>query len=283
MPEKHFADHRAERNTLQHHITTMLKQDKRIVAAWLFGSLGRGDGDALSDLDLWVVVEDDHIKTICAGRRAYVTQAGHPLLFVEAPQHAPAGGAYLMALYDAPTGPLQVDWYWQPRALAQIPAQTHLLLNRANLPHTGLPPTFPSDDRRMNLTGPPTQMQAEECANHINYFWVLLLISAKYVARLPRHKQPELLNRILKLLHETQRFAGIELSPPTLKKFPRQRSPLGKLNILRDLAGRMEWLMAEIALPGQTLPTAVGPGLYRYLARVETAVRDQSPFWGDWF
>jgi predicted nucleotidyltransferase len=40
-------------------ITTGLQADARISSAWLVGSLGRGNGDAFSDVDVMVVVADD--------------------------------------------------------------------------------------------------------------------------------------------------------------------------------------------------------------------------------
>src|SRR3989442_185935 len=97
--EASFPRHRAERDALLQRATDLLRDDPRVVAAWLFGSLGRGHEDDLSDLDLWVVVGDEWIDTFIGERRPYASQLGPPLLLVEAPQNAPAGGAYLMAVY----------------------------------------------------------------------------------------------------------------------------------------------------------------------------------------
>lgn len=108
----------AEREALQKQIIATLQNDKRIVAAWLFGSLGRGTADALSDIDIWLVVADTFIQDIVAHRQQFVAQIQDPAFFVEAPQNAPQDGGYLMAYYDMPTGPHQVDWYWQPQSLA---------------------------------------------------------------------------------------------------------------------------------------------------------------------
>src|SRR5262249_54511076 len=123
-----------ERDELLAQITVILEQDPRVVAAWLFGSLGRGEADPWSDLDVWVVVADGEVETVAARRREEASRVARPLLVVEAPQNAPAGGAYLMACYDAPVAPHQVDWYWQPRSRAAIPAQTCLLFDRVGLP-----------------------------------------------------------------------------------------------------------------------------------------------------
>ena len=87
----------------------LLESGPHVNAARLFGSLGRGDGDALRDIDLWIVVDDDHIHRIISQPPEYSSQIGVPIFFLEAPQNAPEGGAYLMACVDAPIAPHIVD------------------------------------------------------------------------------------------------------------------------------------------------------------------------------
>src|SRR5262245_21882478 len=89
---------RAERDAL-------LEQDPRVVAAWLFGSLGLGAGDALSELDLFVVIADEHLEAVIEARDAFIAQLGTPVQVLEAPQNAPPRGAYAMALYSGEDGP----------------------------------------------------------------------------------------------------------------------------------------------------------------------------------
>lgn len=43
-----------------------LRADERVVAAWLGGSIARGDDDALSDVDLHVVIADAAAAELCA-------------------------------------------------------------------------------------------------------------------------------------------------------------------------------------------------------------------------
>ncbi len=172
--------YRAERDALLQHITSILERDQRVRAAWLFGSLGRGDEDDLSDSDVWVVVADEHLGAIVTERREYVAQAGSPLLLVEAPQNAPTGGAYLMAIYEGKAGPHLVDWYWQARSDApEVPRQTRLIVNRAQAAASG-------SARRDGATGPSSEQDPlESIANAISFFWAMLLIVAKYAARSP--------------------------------------------------------------------------------------------------
>src|SRR5262245_11518310 len=89
---------RVESGALLTRIVELLEVDSRVGAAWLFGSRGRGTADDLSDIDLWVAVDDAHMSEVSASRRDYVARPGTPLLIEEAPQNAPTGGAYLLVL-----------------------------------------------------------------------------------------------------------------------------------------------------------------------------------------
>ena len=111
-----FVDDRLQTRSREHEallkkIQSVLQADQRIVAAWLFGSEGRRTSDVLSDLDVWVIVKDEFIETISAERQRYAARLERPALLLESPQNAPAGGAYLMALYPGQAGVHQVDWY----------------------------------------------------------------------------------------------------------------------------------------------------------------------------
>nr|MBA2285799.1 nucleotidyltransferase domain-containing protein [Ktedonobacteraceae bacterium] len=118
---------RTEQEALLQQALVVLQADQRVVAAWLFGSRGRGTSDALSDLDVWVIVRDEFIEVASAERESFVAQCGSPVLVLEAPQNAPAGGAYLMALYPGQAGVQQVDWYWQRQGDASRPRHAVLL------------------------------------------------------------------------------------------------------------------------------------------------------------
>ncbi len=120
----------AERDSLLEEIVSTLKADDSIVAAWLFGSWGRGTEDALSDLDLFVIVKDSQIGDYILNRREKVKRVREPLFVVEASQNRPPEGAYLMAIYSGETGPHIVDWYWQRESQACIPSQTRLLFEK---------------------------------------------------------------------------------------------------------------------------------------------------------
>jgi len=62
----------SEREAVLQRISAQLAADERVVAAWILGSLGRGRGDALSDIDVRVVVADPWSETLNAERQAYM-------------------------------------------------------------------------------------------------------------------------------------------------------------------------------------------------------------------
>jgi len=57
---------RREHEALLQQALRVLQADQRIIAAWLFGSIGHHTSDVFSDLDLWVIVRDESIETMKA-------------------------------------------------------------------------------------------------------------------------------------------------------------------------------------------------------------------------
>src|SRR5947207_172790 len=62
----HREQYTAARDTLLTEIPAFLKDDPRFVAAWLAGSFGRGEQTWMSDLDIHVVVAEEHSESLCA-------------------------------------------------------------------------------------------------------------------------------------------------------------------------------------------------------------------------
>jgi len=247
---------RSEREALLSRLTRLLEGDERIAAAWLFGSVGRGEADDLSDLDLRVVVHDEHIGGICAGRQAYTAQAGEAVLFGEAPQNRPPGGAFLLTLYAGEFGPQEVDWTWEPLSTACLWPGTRLLLNRAGLTRRGEMP--------WGYQPRPEQTALEEAAQRAGNFWAMLLIVAKYAARSPQEETMGLIGMPVQLLLEVAGFLG--LAPRyTMETLPPHGQPEEKVALLRDLAGQMEALMPAIKAQGGSAPWAAVPHAHRFL------------------
>ena len=118
-----------------------------------------------------MVVEDDRLGDVAAERTALAASVGKPVLTLEAPQNAPAGGAYLLVLYAGQGGPQQVDWYWQPRSSARRPAGTRLMFDRIGVPLMPDPEPLAAGERA-RLLGEKVAM-----------FWVNVTLAGKAVAR----------------------------------------------------------------------------------------------------
>lgn len=206
----------SERDQLLAEVDRRLREDKRVVAAWLHGSLGRGQADQWSDIDIWVVVEDDFLPELVANRHAEAAKVGEPILTVEANRNGAPGGAYLMAGYDFPLGLQLVDWYWQPRSLATQPPDTRLLFTREALGSGG------------SSVAPLTPWNPTPEENRVNVAslaWAMIAIQAKYIVRLPNEdlKFFEFLGSLVRQVSEAPL--------PSLDS----TSPISKTNYLRAL------------------------------------------------
>ncbi len=258
---------RREREGLLARARLRICQDERAASAWLFGSLGRGTEDDLSDLDLFVAVEDYAVPFVIADHADYIWKLGSPLLVLDAPQNRPPGGAYNMALYRGQNGPHQVDWYWQPRSLAAIPAQTRVLFDRVGLPRLDTPPRF-------DYQPAPERTPQQQLTHQIDFFWVMLLIAAKYIARSPDEEGAGLLDFVRKIHAETRGLALPDAlpTPVILSALP---DFAAKLRLLRDLGRDMEDVAAIVARQGVPSAAAIVPPAYRYLDFVELLCRAQ--------
>ena len=65
-----------ERSLLADRLARLLAGDPRVLAGWLHGSVGRGEADGLSDLDVTVVVADERGAACCRAGPAYHLRAG---------------------------------------------------------------------------------------------------------------------------------------------------------------------------------------------------------------
>lgn len=129
----------------------------RAGAVWLAGSLGRGEGDPWSDVDLLVVAGD--------------LPLGDAILTLEVPHNGPADGRYVGAMYDIGPLPLWVDWYSWP-AILPAPRDAVLLSGHGN---TGYRTLFESLDHHGR--GPET------ITDPATFALAMLPLTAKFIAR----------------------------------------------------------------------------------------------------
>ncbi|MEX2394016.1 MAG: hypothetical protein WD826_06025 [Actinomycetota bacterium] len=96
--------------TLLDEITIGLAGDRRVDALWVAGSVGRGDGDALSDLDLVLVAAPGCEDELVDDRFELPKAFGPVALLLDSPQNAHVRGSQVNVIYDSDPLPLWVDW-----------------------------------------------------------------------------------------------------------------------------------------------------------------------------
>ncbi len=242
---------RQERAALLERIDASLRLDERVVAAWLGGSLGRRTADAWSDIDVWVIVADEHSAAVNVARRQFVAAIQTPALIVEAPENAPPGGAYLLVLSSGRTGAHQVDWYWQPRSSAWVPNDCRLLFDRVGLPSAAPPAIVGARERAEGLTG------------KVALFWLSVLLTAKAVARGRDWAVVRMIGWTIDILAEIEWLLAHDTlaSHDDLKNWSEgsrwplpAATPSAQLALVREIAAAMNALAPEIAALGGQVP-----------------------------
>jgi len=108
-------------------------RDAGVGSLMLIGSLGRGAGDAWSDLDLIAVPGPDYTHLNIAS-----LFNNRVLATVNAPRNAPIGGSYQGVCLDAAGVVLWLDVYTWPAITATIPADATALFDELHLPTSDL-------------------------------------------------------------------------------------------------------------------------------------------------
>lgn len=86
-------------------IQQVLEADTRVVAAWLEGSIARGEDDDFSDIDLWIAVKDTRFRSFIDDREQFAAQLG-PVVSVLYPKTLGQGDeldSFAILFADQPT------------------------------------------------------------------------------------------------------------------------------------------------------------------------------------
>ena len=173
-------DYLRSRNVLITSLVTELSNDERISAAWLTGSYARNEADAVSDLDLTVVVAEPYQAILCARQEqishtttseqlALFSRFGKPVLIHENNHNAPENGTFTFVLYAGSA--LMVDWTLIPASKAERPFSSLLLFDKGNIP----------------VSTPPALEELEESqkavAERWAFFWMMTAVTIKYIVR----------------------------------------------------------------------------------------------------
>ncbi len=139
-------------------------------ALHVFGSLGRGTADALSDIDAWLTFPDAAIDAAVARRWGLYGEGGKILLVHEMVPNRPPGGAYALVLYATPAGPIQVDWYLAPQQVSRVDPSSRTVFADVAVPLGALPTDSTAEHR-------------ESLAERVSWLICMLFIALKVVAR----------------------------------------------------------------------------------------------------
>lgn len=147
-----------------------LRADPRVEGVALVGSLGRGEADDWSDVDLLVVVGAP------APPGPFAPWGGAELV-VDARQNAPAGATSVGTLYVRSGLPLGVDWYVHPAPTAVWPSDCRVVHEATARPRV-------DDDFRTFIAAGPRQAGITKSAEEIRLARLAMVpIAGKYIAR----------------------------------------------------------------------------------------------------
>lgn len=118
--------------------TSVLRPRPVVAGVWLVGSLGRGDGDGYSDIDLIVAVDSPIPAVLLADPVGGLHLPGPVLYTRSKPRNAPAGGTYLAECVEMAGMPVLVDLYVWPAATAAVPAGGAVLYQRDEVRRSSL-------------------------------------------------------------------------------------------------------------------------------------------------
>lgn len=105
-----------------------------VVAIYQFGSLATTGGDALSDLDIWIVANDADLPGLIQDRDQLYSEISPVLLKHEAPQNSPLSGKYSLVLHQTANALYQVDYYLAPLSTSVILPEAKVLVGADTLP-----------------------------------------------------------------------------------------------------------------------------------------------------
>lgn len=246
--------YRNQREALLSHLAAELEADERFVAAWLAGSYGRGEADAASDLDLVLVIATPYCQALCARtgmtgfqppeeRLDLFRRFGEPAVIHENHHNAPLEGTFSFVLYRGSA--LVVDWTLVPEASARRPLQSLLLFDRAGIPVQHAVPLGSSAHR------------ATAAAERAAFFWMMAVVTAKYIHR----RDTVFVLGLLEMLYHTLREAEAALAGECLSFqrgsiAPIELTPARQVDVVRSLIPRVLKVEEEIIRLGVELPAA---------------------------
>ncbi len=247
--------YRESRDKLLSQIVQVLSNDERFVAAWLTGSLSRNDADAVSDIDLTLVVSDSHSENLCkraeqvsqqttSERLNLFSQFGTPALIHENNNNAPEGGTFTFTLYAK--SHLMVDWILIPQSKALRPSQAYLLFEKFSVPIVAPLAEFESLEQRITTA-----------SERVAFFWMMMAVTAKYLIRQDGVFVTQWLEILNEMLQDVERLiAGKTWEYKRGSRSVFEPTSEGQKQAIYKLGERMESILPDlIKIGGQVSPS----------------------------
>jgi predicted nucleotidyltransferase len=235
------------RNVLITSLVNELSNDERLIAAWLTGSYARHDADAVSDLDLNLVVAEPYAKILCERqeqvshktahkRLELFSRFGEPALIHENNNNAPKDGTFTFVLYSGSA--LMIDWTLIPQTIAERPYSSLLLFDKGNIP----------------VSVPPAPEELEESKKSVAeiwaFFWMMTAITIKYIVREDLVFVQEWLEHLHGMVREIERrLERVPWQNAYLRGSVSKLQPTHEKQIesLKQLCERMKELKSKVA------------------------------------
>lgn len=245
------AQYATNRDKLLQHIITTLATDKRFVAAWLTGSLGRGEGDALSDIDISIIVAQAHTHDFCGcieeattkissdTRLHFYEQFGQPLVLREDKSFF-TNGCFNHVSYRETA--VVVDWVFIPQTSAKRPQECCILFDNIGIPTESKHATE-SLERRTALA-----------SRDVGFFWLMTTVTVKYILRHDTIASYGFINTIYWAIQNVKRYITGEEWKYQRVDFPLACTPQEQATLVRQLCQEMLALMPQVAAMGGYVP-----------------------------
>ena len=248
----HLNDYRKERDRLLSAIVESFSKDERFVAAWLTGSFSQNNEDAVSDLDLSLVVSDTYSEGLCRKveqvssqttneRFNLFSQFGTPAIIHENNNNAPEGGTFTFTLYEKSY--LMVDWVLIPQSKALRPSQASLLFEKSSIPLAPSPQPESYEQR------------VKQASERVAFFWMMMAISAKYLIRKDKVFVTQWFEELSRMVQEVERLiSGKAWEYMRGSRSTLEPTILGQKQAIIKLGEKMEDLLPELVnMGGQVL------------------------------
>lgn len=218
-----------ERDRCVSSVALVLTEDATYLAAWLIGSLARGDHDEWSDVDLVVVVTDEH--AVSAASDAVFALLGSVLSTREVKANAPEGGRFISVMYATAFGPIAVDWHWQPVSGAVVPAGARILFDKLGLPVS----KFPHEELYPPRPYQPPEDPLEAAAAQVRFFWAMIPTTCKFLGRGWTPAVEDMIKMLKRSAGAVALFLGMPLDPSRGEPLSKMRELMNQMKRFADL------------------------------------------------